>query len=588
MNSSEIREKFLNFFKNREHHILESAPLVIRDSESVTGVTLFNTAGMQPLVPYLLGLEHPKGKRLASSQKCIRTVDIDEVGDNTHLTFFEMLGNWSLGDYFKEEAIRWSYEFLTSKKEGLGLDPERIYVTVFEGNKNAPKDDDAANIWREIIPENRIYFMDEKSNWWQAGEDSPCGPDTEMYYDVTGKLGDLTKEEFIEADKKEQVVEIWNDVFMQYEKKAGKIVGNLPRHAVDTGAGLERLTIVVNGYKSVYGTDLFKDLIGKIEKESNNFDIKSARIIADHIKASTFIIAEGIIPSNTEHGYVLRRLLRKSIVLSDKIGFENITDISNIVCEIYKETYKELEKINEIEKVIREEIDRFRKTIKNGLKEFEKKESTRMSGKDAFLLFSTYGFPIELTLDIAKEKGIEVDLDEFNSEMKKHKEKSRTAAEGKFKGGLQERGEIETKYHTATHLLHKALRDVLGDHVEQKGSNINSERLRFDFSHHQKMTDEEKDQVEKIVNQKIEENLTVNRIEMNYDDAIKTGALHFFGDKYGDIISIYYIGDSIEDAYSKEFCGGPHIENTGVLGKFRIKKEEASSAGVRRIKAVLE
>lgn len=588
MDSSEIRKKFLDFFKEKEHQILDSAPLVIRDSESVTGLTLFNTAGVQPLVPYLLGKKHPDGNRLASSQKCIRTIDIDEVGDNTHLTFFEMLGNWSLGDYFKKEAIKWSYEFLTSKEKGLGLDPNRIYVTVFEGDDNAPRDEEAYNIWKEIIPENRIFFMDKNSNWWQAGENGPCGPDTEMYYDITGQLGDMTKEDFIEADKKEQVVEIWNDVFMQFEKKDGEIVGKLPQHAVDTGAGLERLTIVVNGYDNVYQTDLFVDIIDYIKKNSDNFDLRSARIIADHIKASTFIISEDVLPSNSEHGYVLRRLLRKAIILSDKINFKGLSDVSNMICQKYSDIYKELKDEEKIKKIISDEEEKFRKTLKKGLKEFQKNESSEISGKEAFLLFSTYGFPIELITDMAKEKDIKVDTEGFNKEMEEHKKKSRTAAEGKFKGGLGSKGDKEIKYHTATHLLHQALRDVLGDHVSQKGSNINEERLRFDFSHDNKLTDEEKKKVEEIVNTKIKEQLPVNKIEMNYDDAIKTGALHFFAEKYGDKVSIYYVGDDIENAYSKEFCGGPHVENTSELGEFKIKKEEASSAGVRRIKAVLE
>lgn len=588
MNLSEIRKRFLDFFKNRNHSILESAPLVVHDSQTVTGVTLFNTAGVQPLVPYLLGKTHPKGVRLASSQKCIRTIDIDSVGDNSHLTFFEMLGNWSLGDYFKKEAIAWSFEFLTSKKEGLGLDPNRIYVTVFEGDDDAPRDTEAYNIWKELIPENRIFFMDKNSNWWEAGENGPCGPDTEMHYDITGQLGDLDKESFINASKNEEIIEIWNDVFMQFEKKNNQIVGKLPKPSVDTGAGLERLATVINGYKNVYETDVFKDSIEIIKKESKNFDMRSARIIIDHIKASIFIISEGINPSNSEHGYVLRRLLRKASVVSDRIGFSNLQIIIDSICDKYSEIYPELNQKDKIKNVISDESHRFQKTISKGLKQFEKMTADKISGEDAFILFSTYGFPIELTLDLAKEKNIEVDLDEFKKRMQDHQEKSRTAAEGKFKGGLQNRGEIETRYHTATHLLHQALRDVLGQHVQQKGSNINSERLRFDFSHDKKVTAQEQKQIEKIINQKILESLPVNQINMKYDEAIKTGALHFFADKYGDIVSIYYIGDNLEKSYSKEFCGGPHIKNTRELGKFKIIKEEACSSGIRRIKAVLE
>ena len=588
MQSNEIRQKFLDFFKEKEHSVLGSSPLVIKSNESVTGLTLFNTAGVQPLIPYLLGKEHPDGKRLVSSQKCLRTIDIDEVGDNTHNTCFEMLGNWSLGDYFKEEAIKWSFDFLTSKEKGLGLDPERIYVTVFEGDENSPKDEEAFNIWKEIIPENRIYFMDKESNWWEAGENGPCGPDTEMYYDTTGKLGTLSKEEFLKADEDQKIIEIWNDVFMQFEKKDGKIIGKLPQHAVDTGAGLERLTIVKNDLNNVYQTDIFTEILNFIKENSNNFNEKSARIIADHIKASIFIISENIEPSNTEHGYVLRRLLRKSIILSGKIDFDKITGLVEIVSEKYKEHYPELKNTEKITGVIKKEQIKFQETIKKGLKEFEKVSTENITGQDAFILFSTYGFPIELIIDMAKEKNVSVDIESFKKEMEIHKNKSRTAAEGKFKGGLEGDGEIEKRFHTATHLLHQALRDVLGDHVQQKGSNINSERLRFDFSHDQKMTGDQKIEVEKIVNEKISESLPVNKIEMPYEDALGTGALHFFSEKYPDLVSLYYIGENLKESYSKEFCGGPHTSNTSKLGNFRIKKEEASSSGVRRIKAVLE
>jgi len=586
MKTNEIRQKFLDFFKDRNHSILESAPLVIKDTQTITGVTLFNTAGVQPLIPYLLGKEHPKGKRLVSSQKCIRTIDIDEVGDNTHNTFFEMLGNWSLGDYFKKEAITWSYEFLTSKDKGLGLDPNRIYVTVFAGNNTAPKDDEAINIWKEIIPENRIYFLD--TNWWEAGESGPCGPDTEIFYDTTGKLGDLDVIEFAKADDNQEIVEIWNNVFMQFEKKDGEVIGNLPRYAVDTGAGLERLSIVVNNKTSIYEPDNFSEIISYISEKSENYDEKSARIIADHIKSSIFIISEDVLPSNSEHGYILRRLLRKSIILSDKIGFEEIDGIVNIVSSQYKEIYKDLEDNEKIIKIINDEIEKFRSTIKKGLKEFEKISSHNISGEDAFILSSTYGFPIELIQDMANDKNVQVDIEDFKKRMEKHKEKSRTAAVGKFKGGLDGDSEVEKRYHTATHLLHQALRDVLGEHVQQKGSNINSERLRFDFSHDKKMTDQEKEKVERIVNEKISEQISVNMIELPYQEALETGALHFFGDKYPDKVSIFYIGDNIENAYSKEFCGGPHVKNTSEIKEFKIKKEEASSNGVRRIKAVLK
>jgi alanyl-tRNA synthetase len=580
MNSEEIRQKFLTFFKENNHAVLDSASLVTSDEKGVTNSTLFNTAGVQPLIPYLLGEEHPKGNRLASVQKCIRTIDIDEVGDNTHLTFFEMLGNWSLGDYFKEEAIKMSFEFLTDPEKGLGLDPKRLYVTVFEGDENAPKDEESFNIWKQYIPENRIYYMSAESNWWEAGENGPCGPDTEMYYDITGQLGDVDKEGFIKADDEQKVVEIWNDVFMQFEKKNGKIIGNLPRHAVDTGAGLERLVTVKNNKESVYETDLFSEILEKIGNTDKN------RIIADHIRSAVMLISDGVIPSNTDRGYILRRIIRRAVKNADGI---NISEVAEFFIKKMSSAYPDLkEKSEEIIKIIEIEEEKFRKSLSAGLKEFNKISGENISGEDAFKLFSSYGFPIELTTELAKEKGISVDLEAFEKEMQDHQEKSRTAAEGKFKGGLEDYGEMELKYHTATHLLHQALRDVLGEHVQQKGSNINSDRLRFDFSHDQKMTDEEKQKVEEIVNQKIKDSLSVQNVELPFDEAEKTGALHFFGDKYGDTVSVYYIGDSVDSAYSKEFCGGPHVENTSELGEFKIKKEEASSAGVRRIKAVLK
>jgi len=580
MNSEEIRKKFLDYFKEKEHAILPSASLVTPEEKGVTNSTLFNTAGVQPLVPYLLGEEHPQGNRLASVQKCIRTIDIDEVGDNTHLTFFEMLGNWSLGDYFKEEAIKMSFEFLTSIEKGLGLDPNRLYITVFEGDENAPKDEESFNIWKQYVPENRIYYMSADSNWWEAGENGPCGPDTEMFYDVSGNLGDLDKEAFMKADEEQKVVEVWNNVFMQFEKKDGKIIGKLPRYAVDTGAGLERLLTVKNNKKSIYETDLFSEILEKIRNTDKN------RIIVDHIRSAVMLISDGSIPSNTDRGYILRRIIRRAVKNAEDI---NISEVAKFFINKMGNAYPDVkEKEQEILKTINTEEEKFRKSLSSGLKEFNKISDKNISGEDAFKLFSSYGFPIELTVELAREKNIEVDVDSFNEEMKKHQEKSRTAAEGKFKGGLENYGETETKYHTATHLLHQALRDVLGEHVQQKGSNINADRLRFDFSHDQKMTDEEKQKVEEIVNEKIKESIPVNKVEMDFDEAEKTGALHFFGDKYGDRVSVYYIGDSIESAYSKEFCGGPHVKNTSELGEFKIKKEEASSAGVRRIKAVLK
>ncbi len=596
MDSSEIRNKFLVFFEKRGHAILPSSPIVTTDEKGVINSTLFNTAGMQPLIPYLLGKEHPSGERLASSQKCVRTTDIDEVGDNTHLTFFEMLGNWSLGNYFKKEAIEWSYLFLTDKQEGLGLDPKRLYVTVFEGNENSPKDTEAIDVWRKFIPENRIYPKGVDSNWWPAIKDStkdtwtgPTGPCSEMFYDVTGKLGDLSPAEFIEADNKQQVVEIWNDVFMQFDKENGKIKGKLSKPVVDTGAGLERLTAVINNYKSVYDIDSFSMIINYIRENSKTYTDYSARIIADHIKSAVMIISDGVIPGNTDRGYILRRLIRRMVRHADRIelGDGFIENIIQIIIETYKSVYSNLD-FQKTTIVLSEEVDRFRRTLKDGLKEFEKISSANVTGDDAFKLFSTFGFPIEMTIELAKEKGLTVDLLTFNQKMSDHVEISRHGAEQKFKGGLAGTSEQEIKYHTVTHLLHQALRDVLGDSVAQKGSNINSERVRFDFSYPQKLTDEQKNAIEDIVNQKIKEALPVNLVVLPKTEAEKTGALHLFGEKYGDEVNVYFIGETLETSYSKEFCGGPHVKNTSELGEFKIQKEESVAAGIRRIKATLK
>ncbi len=590
MTSSEIRSKFLNFFEKRGHVIIPSASLVTPDEKGVTNSTLFNTAGMQPLVPYLLGKEHPKGKRLVDSQKVLRTVDIDDIGDKTHATFFEMLGNWSLGDYFKTDAINWSYEFLTSKTEGLGLDPRRLYVTVFEGDENAPRDEEAADIWKEIfkknnIEGNRIFYLPAKNNWWEAGDNGPCGPDTEMFYDVSNTYGGrgLTHDEYVKADDVRHVVEVWNDVFMQYEKRDGKIVGKLPKPSVDTGAGLERLTMTLQGVDNIYDTDLLKPLMDEIKSKSSKWDLKSARIIADHIRSSVFLIADGVLPSNTDRGYILRRLLRRAIMNAQHLGLKeySLKDLAVVVAGVYRDSYPVIgSNLDHIQHEINQEEEKFRKTLEKGLREFEK-------GVDAFTLFSSYGFPLELTLELAKEKGIKVDIEKFNQEFKKHQDLSRSGAEQKFKGGLADTSEMSVRYHTATHLLHQALHDVLGEGVGQKGSNITPERLRFDFSYDKKMTDEEKKKVEDIVNEKIKQALPVQNISLPKAEAEKTGARHFFGEKYGDTISIYYIGNDLKSAYSKEFCGGPHVKNTNELGVFKIQKEEASSQGVRRIKAIL-
>ncbi len=606
MQSHDIRSRFIAFFEKRQHAILPSASLVTPDQKSVTDSTLFNTAGMQPLVPYLLGETHPAGTRLASVQKCVRTVDIDSIGDNTHATFFEMLGNWSLGDYWKKESINWSYEFLTSKKEGLGLDPHRLYITVFEGDENAPRDEESYKIWKEIFEKNgisgeRIYFMSAKSNWWSAGDNGPCGPDTEMFYDLTGTLtGGMTQEKYIQADLDQHVVEIWNNVFMEYLKKDGIIVGQLPNKNVDTGAGLERLTAVIEGVQSIFETDLFTELI-KITRTIAKDEI-STRIIADHTRTAVFLITDGVIPSNTGRGYILRRLLRRSVFYTEKkqISLEDIAKIVSSIVSTYKNSYPEIGTKKEfIKKIINEEIEKFKKTLTDGLKYIEEEIATlQINGTvisktlpptTVFNLYASHGMPIELIVEVAKANGKDVDMSAFNRMLEEHQTLSRVGAEQKFKGGLADTNDpVIIKYHTATHLLHQALHDVLGSHVEQKGSNITSERLRFDFTHSQKMTEEEKHQVENIVNEKIAEKLPVQQIILPKSEAEKTGARHLFGEKYGDEVSIYFIGDTLENAYSKEFCGGPHVKNTEEIGKFKILKEEAVSAGVRRIKAVLE
>ena len=599
MTSNEIRQKFLKFFENRGHKIIPSASLIPENDPSV----LFNTAGMQPLMPYLLGQKHSMGTRLVGAQKCVRTVDIDDVGDNRHCTFFEMLGNWSLGDYFKEDVIKWSFEFLTDKEEGLGLDINRIYVTVFEGNNDAPRDIEAVEIWKKYLPEGRIYFMPAKNNWWSAGENSPCGPDTEIFYDTNKvPLGEMLPEEFVKADDEGRVIEIWNNVFMMYEKKDGKVIGKLAKHNIDTGMGFERITMVVQEKKTVFETDLFSPIISEIEESSGKkygdktdeeyikngeqcwVDTrKMMRIVADHLRSSVFIIADGGLPSNTGSGYILRRILRRVIRFADKLSLKDgyLTRIIDIVIEKYKDAYPELEKNKEVIKneILKEE-SKFRQTLENGLKEFEK-------GVDPFDLFQSYGFPIELTVELAKEKGIEINIEDFNNKMKEHQKLSQTSSAGMFKGGLTDSGDETKKLHTATHLLNAALKQVLGNQISQKGSNINAERLRFDFSYPEKLTEEQKQEVENIVNDKIKEGLPVGFIEMPKAEAEKIST-HSFNEKYGDMVKVYSIGSELDGYFSREFCGGPHAENTGDLGHFKIQKEEAVSAGVRRIKAVLE
>ncbi len=590
MNSREIRNRFLTFFEKRGHAIIPSAPLVPENDPSV----LFNTAGMQPLVPYLMGTPHPQGPRLVDSQKCVRTQDIDEVGDNTHDTFFEMLGNWSLGDYFKEDAIAWSYEFLTSKEDGLGLDPKRLYVTVFEGNDDAPRDNEAFENWKKFIPENRIYFMSAKSNWWSPGDNGPCGPDTEMFYDVTEQgLGDLTRDEYLAADDRQDIVEIWNDVFMEYEKKDGKVIGKLKSKNVDTGSGLERIVMAMQGKNNIFDTDLFVPIIEKIMELANTQDVdtRAVRIVADHVRTATFMIADGVRPSNTDQGYILRRLLRRAVRYADVLGIAHntLSQLVPVIAEKYKGVYDNVgAQASLIADEIQKEEVKFRKTLERGMKEFALVSSKGdIRAEDAFQLFSTYGFPLEMTEELAAEKGVSVDRAGFEVAFKKHQDLSRAGAEQKFKGGLADTSEMSTRYHTATHMLNQALRTVLGEHVSQKGSNITAERLRFDFAHDAKMTDEQKQSVEDLINQKILEALPVAYEDISIDEARRRGAVGVFGEKYGEVVRVYQIGEG-DKRFSLEICGGPHVENTKELGHFKIVKEEAVAQGIRRIKAVLE
>jgi len=601
MRSSEIRKKFLEFFRDKGHSIIPSSSLVPGETDPTA---LFTTAGMHPLVPYLLGDEHPGGKRIANIQKCVRTGDIDEVGDARHLTFFEMMGNWSFGDYFKKKAIEWSWEFLTDKK-WLGLDKNRLAVSVFAGDENAPFDEEAFNIWKELgVPEYRIAKLPKKNNWWgPAGQSGPCGPDTEIFY----WTGDADKIPDSFNDDNDLWVEIWNDVFMQYNKGEDEKYYPLKQKNVDTGMGLERMVMVMQGKDNVYETDLFQPLVVKIKSQipaspagrSNlkSFDRekeKSIRIIADHIKASVFIIADEVAPSNIGRGYVLRRLIRRAARHGKLLGIEEIflAGVAEPVFEIYKEFYPELlQKKEMILSELAAEESRFNKTLEKGLKQFESvSQGGSISGKDVFTLFSTYGFPLEITVEMAKEKNISVDAKGFDKEFEEHQKISRAASAGMFKGGLADAGEKTMRCHTATHLLHQALKIVLGESVSQKGSNITAERLRFDFSWPEKMTKEQIEKVEQIVNGKIKENLPVAWQEMGLEEARLSGAIGLFGHKYETKVKVYTVGDSAKggQVFSKEICMGPHAVSTGELGRFKIVKEESVSSGTRRIKAILE
>lgn len=590
MKEADIRKKYIEFFKSKGHAEIKSAPLIPENDPTC----LFTTAGMHPLVPYLQGAKHPAGKRLTDYQKCIRTGDIDEVGDAVHLTFFEMLGNWSLGDYFKEEAIRYSFEFLTGK-ENLNIPVDMLAVTVFAGDEDAPFDETAYKLWNSLgIPEQRIARLGKKDNWWgPAGITGPCGPDTEMFY-WTGETP--APEHFDPADKR--WVEIWNDVFMEYNKTAEGKYEPLAQKNVDTGMGLERVTAILSGKTSCYETEIFTPIFAALDEVRGVAPVdgprsSSERIIADHLRAATFILADGITPGKVDQSYVLRRLIRRAIREGRKLGISgNFTaKIARAVVDEFSDVYPELaEHADRIAEELEREEKQFAITLENGTREFQKlidrvpPHITKkvISGKNAFNLYETYGFPIELTIEMAREKGFEVDRAGYDAAFARHQEMSRAGAEQKFKGGLADHSEETAKLHTATHLLQAALRKVLGTHVEQRGSNITAERLRFDFSHEEKMTPEQLREVEALVNRAIERKLPVVCEEMDIEDARKSGAMGLFENKYADRVKVYTMGD-----VSKEICGGPHAANTGDLGTFRILKEESSSRGVRRIKAVL-
>ena len=581
-----LKDLYINYFVSKGHKQIPSAPVVPENDPSV----LFNTAGMQPLIPYLMGKDHPYGTRLCDYQKCIRTNDLEEIGDKTHHTFFEMLGNWSLGDYFKKESINYSFEFLTSV---LKIPVERLAVTVFEGDKDIPRDEVSASVWKSLgISENRIAYLDASNNFWIAGESGPCGGDTEIFY---FRSNDEIPEKFDPED--DRWVEIWNNVFMEFYKDKEGNVTELPKKNVDTGMGLERVAAVLEGVDDNYKSSVWKDIIATIETVSNKPYLgneKSMRIIADHIRTAVFISADesGIKPSNTDQGYILRRLIRRAIRHAKKLEIDInsnwIEEIAIKIMDQYEEYYSEIKKNRSIVlEVLRNELEKFNRTLEKGLREFDKVTSKLtdniISKEIAFRLYDTYGFPIELTEELATERNLTVDTLGFKEKFKEHQEKSRTASAGKFKGGLAGNSLVETKYHTATHLLNAALKVTVSPDVHQKGSNITEERMRFDFSCDHKLTEEEIKATEELVNKWINEDLKVNVTEMKKEDAIKSGAECMFIEKYPDIVTVYSIGD-----VSKELCGGPHVNSTGELGHFKIKKEEASSAGVRRIKAVLE
>ena len=584
MKAIEIRNKYLNFFKKHGHAVIPSASLIPENDPSV----LFTTAGMQPLVPYLLGEKHPSGTRLTDYQKCLRTNDIEEVGDNRHLTYFEMLGNWSLGDYFKEESIQMSFDFLTKE---LQIPVEKLSVTVFAGDEDCSRDEVAAECWKKAgILDGHIYYYGKDDNWWIAGEEGPCGPDTEMFYDTGKPACGPDCQPSCDCGK---YVEIWNNVFMEYFKSKDGKYSKLAQRNVDTGLGLERMTMLLQGKETPFDTELFKPVMDKLSELQKVDNIESRRIIAEHLRSSMMVISDGGRPSNVDRGYILRRLIRRMVRHMNKlqINLEEISTLIDINVENLKEMYPDLAKNQElIKNVIIEEKNKFVKTLAHGEKEFEKeinkaKEQgkTKIDGKVVFKLYDTYGFPPEVTSELAQENDMTVDMKEFDELFKAHQEKSRMGSEQKFKGGLAEQNDTTIAYHTATHLLNAALKIVLGPETHQRGSNITVDRMRFDFNCDHKMTDEEKKQAEDLVNKWIQDALPVTVEKMKKEDAVKSGAECMFIEKYPDVVTVYTIGD-----VSKELCGGPHVKNTSELGKFKIQKEEASSAGVRRIKAILE
>lgn len=589
MKSTELRQKYLKFFEDKGHKIIPSASLIPPQEVELAGTerVLFTTAGMHPLIPYLLGKEHPAGTRLVNVQKCLRTDDIDDVGDITHNTFFEMLGNWSLGDYWKEEAISWSYEFLINE---LKLDAKRIYVSVFAGDNDAPFDQESYDTWRKIgVPEDHIFRYGKNDNWWPTGGEKPGpqGPDSEMFYDMDPN----SKLKIDPSENNQRFVEIWNDVFMQYQRNDDGAYIELEQKNVDTGMGLERILTVLQKTPSIYETDVFLPTMRKIEELSNEFNQSSARIVADHIRASVFLIADGVSPSNTDRGYILRRLVRRAIRHASllKIETDFLEPLSKTVIKTYEDAYPNLiEHSDLIVKELKGEEQKFNKALVSGIRQFEK-ISGNISGKDAFDLYQNFGFPIELTVELAKEKTKKVNTTGFDKLLKDHQLKSK-AAQQSAKGGLSTQSDRAAKLHTATHLMHQALRDVLGDHAHQIGSHITDERLRFDFTHHDKMTENQIKKVEQIVNGKIKANLKVNKKTMLKQAADEIGAIGLFDEKYADLVNIYYIGNSndINDAYSKEFCGGPHATSSGTLGRFKIIKEESAGSGKRRIYATID